>query len=94
MSPALTRGIKKAVRTLAQMAASGALTAAVTALAGGLTPAVGAWVATGWMLVVTFTQNYLESAGAIPTLLPTIPITRTGVTGGGITVDPKDLIGK
>ena len=72
MNPALERGIKKALRALVQLAASGALTAAVTKIADGLSPGVGLAVATGWMFVVTFLQNTAETAGIIPVLLPTV----------------------
>ena len=68
--PALVRGWRKAARTLVQMIASGALTAAVTALAGGLDPTTQALVAAGWLFVVTFSQNAAETAGKIPVLLP------------------------
>lgn len=70
-SPALNRGTKKALRTLVQMIVSGGLTALVNTLASGLEPTTKLMVAAGWMFIVTFAQNNLETAGAIPTLLPT-----------------------
>ena len=74
MSDAVRRGLKKAIRTLAQAAAGGALTALVTAAAGGLTPATQALIMGAWTSIVAFAQNSLEAAKKIPVLLPTPPI--------------------
>ena len=71
MSPALHRGIRKALRTILQLAAGGGLTALVSALAGGLEPATQAVVMAAWTAFVTLLQNTAETAGLIPTLLPT-----------------------
>jgi hypothetical protein len=71
MSAALQRGWRKAARTVLQMAAAGSLTAVVAAVADGLNPTVAGFVLAGWGVLVTFLQNYLETAGTIPTLLPT-----------------------
>jgi hypothetical protein len=71
MSPALNRGLRKGLRTLLQLAVGGALTAAVTVLADGLAPNTKVLVMTGWTVVVALLQNTLESAGTVPTLLPT-----------------------
>lgn len=92
MSPALHRGIRKGLRTLAQLVAGGALTALISAVAGGLPAATQGLVMAAWTTVVAFAQNSLETAGTIPTLLSTSPPTPTR-TGGGITgVNPNDLI--
>lgn len=71
MSAAFQRGWRKAARTVLQMAAAGSLTAIVAAVADGLNPTVAGVVLAGWGVLVTFLQNYLETAGTIPTLLPT-----------------------
>jgi hypothetical protein len=71
MSPALNRGLRKGLRTLLQLAVGGALTAAVNVLADGLHPNTKIMVMTGWTVVVALLQNTLESAGTVPTLLPT-----------------------
>ena len=71
MSAAVRRGIRKAIRTAIQVAAGGALTALVTAAAGGLAPGTQALIMGAWTAVVAFAQNSLEAAGKIPTLLPT-----------------------
>jgi len=70
-SVALHRGWRKAVRTVVQVVASGGLTAAVDAVAGGLDPNTRVMVAAVWLVVVTFCQNALETRGTIPALLPT-----------------------
>jgi len=52
-------------------------------------------VMAAWTTVVAFAQNGLESAGKIPTLLPTNPSPGPPRTGGGIAVpDTADLIGQ
>lgn len=71
MSPALHRAWRKAARTVLQLAAAGSLTALVDALAGGLSPQAAALLTAGWGVVVTFLHVYAETAGKVPTLLPT-----------------------
>lgn len=71
MSPALTRGWRKAARTILQLAAGGALTALVSAIAGGLSPTAQATIMAAWTTLMALAQNTLETAGKIPTLLPT-----------------------
>jgi len=66
----MNRALRKAARTLLQVIASGALTALIAAIAGGLAPATAAIVLAAWTVVVTYVQNALEGTGAIPTLLP------------------------
>ena len=73
MSPALTRGLKKGVRTILQLVAGGALTALISAAAGGLPAATQGIVMAAWTALVATAQNALETAGKIPTLLPTSP---------------------
>lgn len=53
------------------MAAAGSLTALVAAAADGLNPTTAGIAVAAWGVLVTFLQNYLETAGKIPTLLPT-----------------------
>jgi hypothetical protein len=71
MSPALHRGLRKGIRTGVQLVAGGALTALVTAIAGGLSPATAAIVMGAWTVVVAAAQNAGEAAGKVPVLLPT-----------------------
>lgn len=66
----MNRALRKASRTLLQVIASGAMTALVAAIAGGVAPATAAIILGAWTVVVTYVQNALEGAGAIPTLLP------------------------
>lgn len=73
MSQPMQRGLRKAVRTILQLVAGGALTALVSAIAGGLTPATQGTVMAAWTALVAFAQNSLETAGKIPTVLPTPP---------------------
>lgn len=71
MNPALHRGIRKALRTAAQLVVAGGLTAAVNAFADGLSPNVKVYVTAGWTVVIALAQNFLETAGRVPVLLPT-----------------------
>lgn len=75
----MNRALRKALRTLLQVIASGGLTALVSAIAGGVAPATAAIVLAGWTVVVTYVQNALEGTGSIPTLLPS-PVAGTPVT--------------
>ena len=71
MSPAIHRAWRKGARTVLQLIAGGALTALVTAVAGGLDAKTQAVVMGAWTALVAALQNGLETAGKIPTLLPT-----------------------
>ena len=71
MSPALHRGLRKAARTVLQLVAGGALTAAVNQFADGLSANTKVYVLALWTVVITLAQNTAETAGLIPTLLPT-----------------------
>lgn len=59
----------RAVRTLAQLIASGGLTALVDQAVGGLSAEQAGLVLTGWAVFVTFVHNYLEDAGIIKSRL-------------------------
>lgn len=85
IGPAVTRGIKKAGRTLVQMLASGGLTALINAMAHGMSPTVQLMVAALNLFLVTFGQNAAETKGLIPTLLPTVGLVTTGSAGGLVT---------
>ena len=63
--PALDRFI----RSLLQLIVGGGLTALVTALTGGLDPALVAVVMTLCTLVVNFAQNMLEDMDKVPVIL-------------------------
>lgn len=87
MSPAWDRGIKKAARTVLQLAAGGGLTALVSAMADGLDARTQGIIMAAWTVLVTLIQNTAETAGIIPTLLPTPglvpsagPVTQTVAT--------------
>lgn len=71
MTPGLTRGLKKGLRTVAQVAAGGGLTLLVTALTGTMTPTTAALVMGAFTAFVAFSQNWAEGAGKVPVLLPT-----------------------
>lgn len=64
---------KRALRTVLQLIASGALTGVVNTIAGGLSPAVLAEVLAGWQVVVTFAHNWLEDNTKFPTTLKAAP---------------------
>lgn len=100
-SPAWHRGWRKAVRTVVQLAASGALTAAVNQIADGLAPNSKVYVLAGWTILLALLQNSFETAGKIPVLLPTPglvpsvgPVATTAVGVVETTVDHVgDLVG-
>jgi polysaccharide pyruvyl transferase WcaK-like protein len=84
VSPALTRGLKKAARSILQLVAGGALTALVAALAHGLSPDVEAVVMAAWTVLVALLQNTAETKGIIPVVLPTAGLVTT-TAGGAVT---------
>lgn len=84
MSPALSRGLRKAGRTVVQLAAGGALTALVAAVADGLSPGTAAVVMAAWTVLVTALQNGAETRGVIPVILPTAGLVTT-TAGGAVT---------
>jgi len=93
VSAAIARGWRKGARTLAQLAAGGALTGLISAAAGGLSATTQALIMAAWTAIVAATQNGLEAAGKIPTLLPTTPVAPNRTGGGVAVVDKTDLIG-
>ncbi len=82
MSVASTRGLNKGVRTLLQTIAGGGLTAVTEIVVGGLKSPAREIIFAVWTAVVALAQNYLETAGRIPVLLPTpglVPSTDSSV---------------
>ena len=74
-SPAQSRGARKGIRdafqaVLAVIAAGGA-TAVIELIVDHLNPVYGVLMAFVFKIVITWAQNYLETAGKIPVLLPT-----------------------
>lgn len=67
--------LRHTLRTAARLVASGALTAAVAALAGGLSPAVTAFVMAAWTALVTYCQTQLEDKGKVRPLFAPPPPT-------------------
>ncbi|HET7110268.1 MAG TPA: hypothetical protein VFI41_05315 [Gemmatimonadales bacterium] len=85
MKPALDRGLRKAGRTILQMAAAGSLTVLVDVLAHGLSPTIASLVLAVWGVIVVFLHNYGETKGFIPAILP---------TPGLVTTTPGGTMGK
>jgi hypothetical protein len=84
MQPAATRGLNKGLRSLLQTIAGGGITALIAAIAGGLNPTLGGLLIAAFGALVAYLQNYFETKGTIPTILPT-PGLVTTTTGGLIT---------
>ena len=61
--------VRRAIRTAIQLVASGALTALVDKIVGGMSPEAAGMVLAIWQIVVAFAHNALEDTGAIPALL-------------------------
>jgi hypothetical protein len=70
-SPAVSRGLRKGLRTLLQTIAGGGLTALVTVLAGGLSPQASVLLMAVFTAITALAQNGLEASGKLPILLPT-----------------------
>ena len=71
MSIAFIRGWRKGVRSFLQTLAGGGFTGVIALLAGGLSPLMASILTIGSGAIIAYLQNYLESAGKIPILLPT-----------------------
>lgn len=67
----MSEASRRAARTLAQLVASGVLTALVNTLVGGMTPEQATVVLAVWQCIVTFAHNWLEDNTSFPTLLKT-----------------------
>lgn len=81
MSPAINRGLRKAARTVMQVVAAGGATVLVNHLADGMGETAKLSVLLGWLLVVTFAQNALETAGRVPVMLPSPGLVVTKAAG-------------
>jgi len=73
--PAQCRGIRKGLRDALQAAiavvAAGGATVAFETFVGTLAPAYSGLLAVAFKIFIAYLQNYLETAGKIPVLLPT-----------------------
>ena len=65
----MNRALSRTGRTFLQLVAAGGLTGLVAAVASGLGAWASAVLLAAGVLVTTFTQNLLESAGKVPTIL-------------------------
>lgn len=74
-SPAQSRGARKGIRDAVQavlaVVAAGGATAAIELVVDHLNPAYGVLMAFVFKIVIAYAQNFLETAGKIPVLLPT-----------------------
>lgn len=61
--------LRRAIRTLLQLIASGGLTALVDSFAGGLSPESATLLLMINTVLVTFLQNYLEDNTSFPAIL-------------------------
>lgn len=86
-SPVISRGLRKGFRTLIQTIAGGGLTALVTVLAGGLSPQASVLLMAVFTAIAALAQNGLETAGKIPTLLPSPGLVVGPATGAVATVE-------
>lgn len=94
MSPALSRGLRKAGRSILQLVAGGGLTALVTILAHGLNPGTEGLIMAAFTALVAFLHNFLETGGTIPTILPTPGLVTTTPSTGVVakTVGTVDTV--
>lgn len=76
--PANSRGLRKGARDLVQsvvaVLAAGGAAAVIQLVVDNVNPAYGVLLAFVFKILITYAQNYLETAGKIPVLLPTAAI--------------------
>lgn len=74
-SPAQSRGLRKAGRDIFQavlaVIAAGGGYALIDLIVDSVSPVIGVALALFFKILVTYAQNYLETRGSIPALLPT-----------------------
>jgi uncharacterized membrane protein YjjP (DUF1212 family) len=87
MNPAQDRGVRKASRDIVQalvaVVGAGGAYALIDLIVGSVNPAYGIMLAFFFKILVTYAQNYLETKGKIPVLLPS-PGLVTNTAGGVI----------
>lgn len=89
MTPAGSRGLRKATRDLFQsvlaVVAGGGSYALLEVIVGSVSPVWGVMLAFAFKVLVAYAQNYLETCGKIPAMLP---------SPGLVTTEPGGLTGK
>lgn len=74
-SAARSRGFRKSIRdafqALLAVVAAGGATVGFETFVGTLAPAYSGLLAIGFKILIAYAQNYLETAGKIPVMLPT-----------------------
>ena len=70
-SRGLRKGTRDALQAVVAIVAAGGATAVIELVVDSVSPAVGVLMAFGFKVVIAYLQNYLETAGKIPVLLPT-----------------------
>lgn len=90
-NPALQRGWRKAARDLLQavaaIAAAGGTTALIELITGSVDPSAGIILAFVFKVLFAFIQNWAETSGMIPTLLPTPSLVVGPASGAVATVE-------
>lgn len=85
-SPAASRGARKALRDAFQavvaVVAAGGASLVIDLVVGHVDPVVGVVLAFVFKIMVAYAQNYLETAGKVPAMLPSPGLVTT--TAGGL----------
>lgn len=91
MNAATSRGLRKGTRDLLQaiaaVAASGGTVALIDLIAGSVNPSTGVILAFVFKVLFAFLQNWAETAGKIPTILPTPAIVPAAETVDAVVAD-------
>jgi hypothetical protein len=80
----LSRGWRKGIRSLLQVAAGGGLTALVALIGKGFSPTTAVALTVIWGAIVATLHNFFESSGIIPVLLPTPALVPMAATIGAV----------
>jgi uncharacterized membrane protein YjjP (DUF1212 family) len=97
MNPAQDRGVRKASRDIVQalvaVVGAGGAYALIDLIVGSVNPAYGIMLAFFFKILVTYAQNYLETKGKIPVLLPSPGLLTTEAGGAlGMVVGTVDTV--
>jgi putative Mn2+ efflux pump MntP len=95
-SPAQSRGLRKGTRDLFQsllaVLAAGGATAVIELVVDSVNPAYGVVMAFAFKILIAYAQNYLETAGKIPVLLPTPGLVPSVGAGAAVAVGTVDAV--
>jgi hypothetical protein len=91
-SRGLRKGMRDALQAVVAIVAAGGATAVIDMIVDNLNPAYGVLLAFVFKVVIAYAQNFLETAGRIPVLLPTPGLVPSVGEGAAVAVGTVDAV--